>query len=243
MNTGTVPPPQKKAQEPEEDVEVDADMEKLSKFTKLISPLFLLYGLFVIVCTILSIIQVDNADGWVTFMFVIIATVVFSIIAALGVYKWGTVEEQIDIFKGENAKYEQEIDELRQTKDKLSSEVNKLNETTNQLNRDVDSLKSTLSQYDDLRNSLQDICGANEDLNKMLNEINDMYSGMEQTIIANTKAGILAAYYDAAFRDEEEGMNKQEYRRFLGRLDKKTREIFQSYGSFESIAGDDNLID
>merc|ERR1712013_336447 len=99
-----------------------------------------------------------------------LATVVFSIIAALGVYKWGTVSEQI-------------------------------------------------------------------------NDVNEMYSSMKNTILSNTRAGIFSAYYNAALMDESEGMSEREYRRFLARLDKKTRGIFQSFGSFESIAGEDELID
>jgi len=230
-------------QNEDEDITVDAEMEQLSKFTKLISPLFLVFGLFAVICTILSILGIDNASGWVTFMLVVVSTVVFSIIAALGVYKWGTVEEQIELFKQENDKYAQEIDELRTTKDQLAGEVTKLQETTHSLNRDVDNLKATLSQYDELKNSLSEICGDNQQLNDLINDVNDMYNSMKNTILSNTRAGILSAYYDAALKDDEEGMSQREYKRFLARLDKKTREIFKEFGSFEEIAGDDGLID
>ena len=67
----------------EEDITVDAEMEQLSKFTKIISPLFLVFGLTAVICTILSIANVDKAGGWVTFFIVVLSTVVFSIMAAL----------------------------------------------------------------------------------------------------------------------------------------------------------------
>lgn len=226
-----------------DDIEVDKDMEQLSKFTKIISPLFLLFGLVAIICTILSIVNVDGSGGWVTFFIVILSTVVFSIMAALGVYKWGTVEEQIDIFKGENDKYASEIDELRNTKEQLAGEVSKLQETTNSMSRDVDNLKATLGQYDELKESLKEICGDNQQLNDLINDVNEMYSSMKNTILSNTRAGILSAYYDAALKDDEEGMSPREYKRFLARLDKKTRSVFEGFGSFEQIAGDDGLID
>lgn len=226
-----------------DDVEVDKDMEQLSKFTKIISPLFLLFGLVAIICTILSIVNVDGSGGWVTFFIVILSTVVFSIMAALGVYKWGTVEEQIDIFKGENDKYASEIDELRNTKEQLAGEVSKLQETTNSMSRDVDNLKATLGQYDELKESLKEICGDNQQLNDLINDVNEMYSSMKNTILSNTRAGILSAYYDAALKDDEEGMSPREYKRFLARLDKKTRSVFEGFGSFEQIAGEDGLID
>eukprot|EP00486_Rosalina_sp_Unknown_P000772 CAMPEP_0201564864 /NCGR_PEP_ID=MMETSP0190_2-20130828/3513_1 /ASSEMBLY_ACC=CAM_ASM_000263 /TAXON_ID=37353 /ORGANISM="Rosalina sp." /LENGTH=277 /DNA_ID=CAMNT_0047981617 /DNA_START=27 /DNA_END=860 /DNA_ORIENTATION=+ len=231
------------ALEEDDDMAIDGDMAKLSKFTKLIAPLYLVFGLFVIICSICSIVDADGTGGWVTFMFVILASIVFSIIAALGVYKWGTVEEQIEIFKQENNKYEQEIDELRSTKEQLSTEVTKLQETTNALNRDVDNLKSTLSQYDELKESLTEICGDNQELNDLINDVNSMYTNMKNTILSNTRAGILSAYYDCALKDDEEGMSKREYQRFIARLDKKTRAIFKSFGDFDRIAGDDNLID
>merc|ERR1719203_2002524 len=192
---------------------------------------------------ILSIVNVDGTGGWVTFFIVILSTVVFSIMAALGVYKWGTVEEQIEVFKGENDKYAQEIDELRNTKEQLAGEVSKLQETTNSMSRDVDNLKATLGQYDELKESLKEICGDNQHLNDLINDVNDMYSSMKNTILSNTRAGILSAYYDAALKDDEEGMSQREYKRFLSRLDKKTRSIFKDFGTFEEIAGEDGLID
>eukprot|EP00483_Globobulimina_turgida_P002958 UN02963 len=70
-----------------------------------------------------------------------------------------------------------------------------------------------------------------------------MYDSMKKTILANTRAGILSAYYDAALKDDEEGMNDREYRKFLAHLDKKTRAIFKSFGSFDAISGADQLID
>eukprot|EP00483_Globobulimina_turgida_P007284 UN07298 len=225
----------------DEDIVVDAEMAQLTKFTKLISPLFLVFGLFAVVCTILSIIKIDNAEGWIAFMLVLASTIVFSIIAALGVYKWGTVEEQIELFKQENNRYEMEIDELRETKEQLGGEVKKLQATTESLNRDVDNLKATLSQYDELKESLKEICGDNQELNELINDVNDMYDSMKKTILSNTRAGILSAYYDAALKDDEEGMNDREYRKFLARLDKKTRAIFKSFGSFDSISGPDQL--
>merc|ERR1712154_682158 len=103
--------------------------------------------------------------------------------------------------------------------------------------------KATLSQYDELKNSLSEICGDNQQLNDLINDVNDMYNSMKNTILSNTRAGILSAYYDAALKDDEEGMSQREYKRFLARLDKKTREIFKEFGSFEEIAGDEGLVD
>jgi len=226
----------------DDDVYIDHELQQLSKFTKLISPIFLLFGAIAFICTILAIAKVGG-DGWVPFCFVALGTIIFSIIAALGVYKWGTVEEQIELFQAENKKYEEEIEKLSHTREQLTDEVTKLEETTNGLKRDVDTLKDTLGQYDQLKNSLQEICGDNQELNDLINDVNDMYSSMKQTILSNTRAGILAAYYSASLRDDEEGMSSKEYRRFKMGLDKETRAVFEGFGTFEEIAGDDEIID
>merc|ERR1719471_147283 len=133
-------------------------------------------------------------------------------------------------------KYQHEIDELRSTKEQLSGEVKKLQETTSSMSRDVDNLKATLSQYDELKDSLKEICGDNQHLNDLINDVNEMYSSMKNTILSNTRAGILSAYYDAALKDDEEGMNKREYKRFIAKLDKKTRAVFVNFGTFEEIS-------
>ena len=62
-------------------------------------------------------------------------------------------------------------------------------------------------------------------------------------LLFSTRAGILSAYYDAALKDDEEGMSEREYKRFLAKLDKKTRDVFKSFGSFEEVSGSDGLID
>merc|ERR1711971_518244 len=111
------------------------------------------------------------------------------------------------------------------------------------MSRDVDNLEATLSQYDELKDSLKEICGDNQHLNDLINDVNDMYNSMKNTILSNTRAGILSAYYDAALKDDKEGMSPREYKRFLSGLDKKTREVFKGFGSFEQIAGADGLID
>merc|ERR1712219_105337 len=105
----------------DDDVYIDAELQQLSKFTKLISPIFLIFGVFALICTILSIAKVGG-DGWATFALVALGTIVFSVIAALGVYKWGTVEEQIELFQAENKKYEEEIERLSSTREQLTDE-------------------------------------------------------------------------------------------------------------------------
>ena len=50
-------------------------------------------------------------------------------------------------------------------------------------------------------------------------------------------------YYEVCIRDGEAGLSKEEYNRFLGRLNRNTKQIFKEEGTFEEIAGEDHIID
>lgn len=159
------------------------------------------------------------------------------------VYRWGTVQEQIDRFKGENSKYESQLIKFKNTKDRLKDEVKTIQSRVGGLQKNVDNLQTTLDSYDDLRKELNEIAGDNKDLNDMINSVNQMFNGMHDAIVQNQRTQILQTYYDVQFKDDKEGLGKKEYKRFRGRLDAETRSRFDKYGNFESFCGDDNVID
>jgi septal ring factor EnvC (AmiA/AmiB activator) len=230
----------------DDDVDItvkDQALQKLSKFTKIISPIFILFALTALVLMILSIVGIPSSDDWSLFMINVLATIIFAIVAALGVWKWGTVEEQIDGLKRENAEYEFEIERLKKTKKELNENVSELSTGTQQLQRNVKALEETLSQYDDLKEELQNVVGSSQEVSDLVKSVNAMYDGMKDTILQSERASILSAYYDAALRDRDRGMDKSEYTRFLNKLENKTRNMFKARFSFEKIAGDDGTID
>jgi len=46
---------------------------------------------------------------------------------------------------------------------------------------------------------------------------------MRKTVLENERAHLLSTYYECAFRDDNNGMDENEYRRFLGRLSQEQR--------------------
>lgn len=150
---------------------------------------------------------------------------------------------QIDRFKGENAKYESQLVQLRDSKDKIATEVKGIQGSVKMLNKDVDDLQENMRQYDALRQDLEDVAGDNKDINDMINSINNMYSGMKNAIVQNQRSAILDIFYDVQFKDNDQGLSKKEYKRFKGRLDEELRGRFEKFGSFEQLAGSDNVID
>merc|ERR1719356_1485903 len=77
----------------------------------------------------------------------------------------------------------------------------------------------------------------------MINEVNGMYDGMKSAVTQNQRSSILQIFYEVQWKDDDEGLSKREYNRFKARLDNETRQRFEKYGSFETLAGSDGVID
>jgi len=160
------------------------------------------------------------------------------------VYKYGSVSDHIDRLKHENEEYQNELKELTETRVELGTQVSKLKNEVEQLQGDANELSKQAEEFNDLRKELEKIAGGNQDLFDVINKTNSIFDDMRQTVLENERAYLLNAFYTAAFsRDDDGKMNKQEYAKFLARLLPDQRKKFESLGSFEQIAGDDQLID
>merc|ERR1712087_928985 len=96
---------------------------------------------------------------------------------------------------------------------------------------------------EDLVVELKSIAGDNEDILKLLDNTNKIFNDMRKAVLENGRAHLLSTFYECAFRDDDNRMDKGEYERFLGRLSKKQRAKFEDLGSFEKLAGEDGAID
>lgn len=212
----------------------------ISHFSKLIIYCYIIFGVASVIMTILELVSFNKVA---LFAIMIFGTILLSFGGALGVYKWGTVEMQIDRFKGENAKFESSIQALHSTELRLVDAVKRIDQNVSGLSKSADDLKKNLKEYDKLREDLEEIAGDNQTLNDMINEINGMYDGMKSAVIQNQRSSILQIFYEVQWKDNDQGLSKREYNRFKGRLDKETRHRFEQHGSFEQLAGADGVID
>lgn len=178
-----------------------------------------------------------------TFWLIFLIGMVCSAVGTWAVWKFGVIEDQINKFKEENNKYRQQIDELTQTREALTTEVDGIQAHVGNLEKDASELDEQLGEFDELRKQLEDIAGENQKLNDMLNDTNKIFTDMRTTVLENERAHLLNFFYECALRDENETMDKREYRRFLGRLSAKQRQKFEALGSFEDLAGADLEID
>mmetsp|Transcript_19325 Transcript_19325/g.30649 ORF Transcript_19325/g.30649 Transcript_19325/m.30649 type:complete len:291 (-) Transcript_19325:96-968(-) len=208
--------------------------------SKLVIYIYIVFGVVALGVTIAELAAAWNPQA--LFLIICLLTIGLALAGAYGVYRWGTVQEQIDRFEGENKKYESELVLLRSSKERIASDVQGISESNALLQKDVDELNKTYHEYDDLRKQLEEIAGDNEDINEMIGTLNGMCGKMKSAVVQNQRASILKIFYDVQFRDKNEGMSEGEYRRFHGKLDKETRARFDKYGNFERLAGDDGII-
>lgn len=179
-------------------------------------------------------------------LIVLIITNLAAILGAYGVYKYGALQEYLDRFEEENKKYAAELDQLKETTQTLKKDVRGITQSVDGLKSNADELNSTMGQFDEIRQNLASLCsddGDMKELSEMVDGLNNGFVEMQNVILNNKKAALLAAYYKVSTRDDEAGLSEKEYTRFLAKLTIEQRQKFKDHGTFQEIAGDDNIID
>ena len=169
-----------------------------------------------------------------------------AILGAYGVYKYGALQEYLDRFEEENKKYASELETLKKTSTELKKDVQGITESVDGLKSNADELNSTMGEFDEIRQNLASLCaddGDMKELSEMVDGLNNGFVEMQNVILNNKKAALLAAYYKVSTRDGDAGLSEKEYKRFLAKLTIEQRQKFQDFGTFQEIAGDDDVID
>merc|ERR1712154_24577 len=220
---------------------VEAGKKFLDLFGRVIPFLYALFALGVLAMYITGFAVIDLKD--IMIWSILGVSLLSSLLGAWAVYKYGVIQDQIDRLKEENAKYEQEIGELTSTRKRLGNEVNELQTTVHDLEHDAKELDEETKEFEGLVEELRNIAGDNEDILALLDNTNKIFNDMRKVVLENERAHLLSTFYECAFRDDDNRMDENEYKRFLGRLSKRQREKFKDLGSFKDLAGDDNHID
>eukprot|EP01084_Bolivina_argentea_P154331 269051_1 len=230
---------------PIDEEERDEDVEAGKKFIDLFGRVIpFLYGLFAICILGMYVTGFVAEDLKKLMIWAILGTsLISSLLGAWAVYKYGVIQDQIDRLKEENSKYEHEIGELKGTRVRLGKEVNELQTTVHDLEHDAKELDEETKEFEGLVEELRNIAGDNEDILALLDNTNKIFNDMRKVVLENERAHLLSTFYECAFRDDDNRMDKGEYERFLGRLSKRQREKFKELGTFEELAGDDGAID
>lgn len=156
-------------------------------------------------------------------------------------YEWSFIEQRtLQDMKNAADDMQRQRAELNGQRNEMSTEVNGLQSTVTKLNYDAAELESNMKDYEDLQAALQERAHENETIQEMLNEFDGFMDRMENMRHQNTRAQLLSMYYQAAFRDNDAGLSKEEYNRFIKQLDTETRAIFEQFDGFERYDANNN---
>lgn len=176
-------------------------------------------------------------------MALLAGAMVISMFSAWMVYISPSFHDQIDRLEEENDNYKDQLYEMKKTRKNLGRENEALEGTVENLQNDADILEAETEQFEGLVDQLGGIAKDRDAIHDILGETTSLFSKMKKVILQHEKSQLLTLYYECAFRDNDDTMDKAEYTRFLGRLPKKERERVKAIGTFEEIAGEDDQID
>ena len=81
-----------------------------------------------------------------------------------------------------------------------------------------------MEAFEQLRQDLEGVKDKNKDILDMITEINQQYDDWQELAYENEKAHLLGIYFDCSLRDGQHGLTQDEYKRFLGRLNRRTKQ-------------------
>ena len=173
------------------------------------------------------------------FMFILICNISFysvfylqlmvSIICMYMTYKYGTISMHIKQLKSQTNEFSNSMTSLKQETNTLKDNVNAIRNTISGLHRNCQNLEDQLLEFDELNDELQNIAKDQEDMLQLVDNLNNITKDMQDLAIKNLEARLYHIYYDVEFKDENAGMDKREYTRFLNALDMKTRALFNNF--------------
>ena len=172
-----------------------------------------------------------------------------SILGAYGVFKYGTLDEYLNFFERTNKKYENELSSLRDMKHALRHDVHSVSHSVDKLKVYSADLHSGLKDFDEIRASLAAMMDSDSDdgklmtVSELVDSLNADYAEMAQLAVSNRKASLLVNFYDVSTRDDVQGVNEQEWTRFLWRLPIEQRKEFEAKGTFQQLSNGDGVLD
>eukprot|EP01084_Bolivina_argentea_P046972 86524_1 len=215
-------------------------VNKLEKNTKaIIFPSFVICAIASAVILLLGFINIFNKlFGLIIIM---ILTIVTAYIAMYGIYKWGEVDEHCEHWKQENTQYGKNTNVLKDTRKNMKEEVTKMQSTVSNLESQTMELNKCIESFDELHEALLEVCGDDEEILNLIDKLNEQYTNMKLLANQKDKAQLLLAYYRVQFGGHERGkFGKDDYERFVGRLNVETRELYDKMGGFDAMDLDKN---
>jgi len=227
----------------------------------LVNPLDNLPSLFLLgvaafgIVTLISLFIMDM----LVFPFVLVA-IITCLFAAWHIRLLGSMKVQVERLTEENNKlsrenetfatnnesFMQKIEQFEGENQRLSGNLTAMEATADALKQNNDRLHQELTALQNLRNNLQDYADETKlDFSQLLEEVNQNFKRLEVITAANERVLLQRIAQDLEFLDQEAGMQRDEYERFVRRIPEHLQESFARLGdtSFEQVSGDNERVD
>lgn len=163
-------------------------------------------------------------------------TIITAYIAMYGIYKWGEVDEYIEFAEKQNQAYQTNTGQLQTTRDRLQKEVKQMEKNVENLDAESIELKQCLKSFDELKEALEDIVDEDEEILDLIDALNQQYRDIKMMAINKDKAQLLLTYYKIKLGGANRRLfAKEDYERFIGRLNDSTRELYNKEGGFDAM--------
>ncbi|ETO05758.1 hypothetical protein RFI_31639 [Reticulomyxa filosa] len=180
-----------------EEPEKDDQSTKFLRICAWILPkLFAAACLGVLIIWIVGFAVKTSANALVWILLLVNAGI--NLLGAWSVYQYGVIQDQIDKLKEQNNEYKSNIDDLKQSKDELKKQVEEMNSTVSNMEKDASLLEEQTKQFEPLLNDLKSIAKDNEDVASILDQTNNIFHDMRNSILQNERAHLLSTFYECA---------------------------------------------
>jgi len=154
------------------------------------------------------------------------------------------LKEQLGKFAKNNREMRRQNAFLSQTVSKLNKKQEELAAVNADLMETSNQYKANIKKFEEIDQKLKTLGDDNIAGLENLREMSDKVLGSLKKEMIGHQRDILRTTYEAMeYGDDQEGMNKEEYERYLNALPQEYRDRVKKLGSFEDIAGDDGVLD
>jgi len=205
-----------------------------------------LYGVMILWCLSNAVYIVIRAGSEIAGdVLIMIASIAMAAMCANHFKTLLGLKEQLNKFAKQNAEMKAENGLLSSTVSKLGKKQEELVAVNADLMETSQQYKANIRKFQEIDEKLKTLGDDNIAGLENLREMSKNVMGSLKKELIQHQRDILRTTHEAfEFGDDNEGMNKEEYERFLKALPPDFRERFESMGrTFEDIAGEDGVID
>jgi len=204
-------------------------------------PLVFFLITFVLVLLWLIIYLASGNGGYV------IAGVAGCITALFGWHQFRllmALKEQVEVTAKLNSQFKNENMAVLKEVNSLQNATSQLTTTEGTLRQSTEKQKANLHNLNQLNENLSQMGGANNDAFKKIHEMSkSVVSKWKDQLQIHERDMLISVYEQHEMKDNQSGLQEDEYNQFLAALPTKYQERLKKLGTFKQLAGNDNVLD